>query len=66
VAHFKPCDEQLAASLETGAVLCRPRVVVEVARGTPPAQRTVLGLLLAMDRAPLSARPLAPLPPAGR
>jgi predicted nucleic acid-binding protein len=55
VAHFKQRNEHLAALLEAGSVLCHPHVVVEVACGTPPARRTVLGLLSAMDRAPLAS-----------
>lgn len=52
VAHFKLRNDHLAALLEGGAVLCHPHVVVEVACGTPPARRTVLSLLSAMDPAP--------------
>lgn len=45
VAHFKQRDEQLVALLQAGRVVCHPYVVVEVACGTPPRRRDVVGML---------------------
>lgn len=54
VGHFRQRDEHLVALLEAGFVVCHPYVVVEVACGTPPDRRAVIGLLSALERAPVA------------
>jgi len=54
VGHFKRRDERLVALLEAGRVLCHPCVVVEVACGTPPRRREIIGLLRAMQSVPVA------------
>ena len=52
VGHFKDRNERLVALLEAGMVLCHPHVVVEVACGTPPERRVVIGLLAELESVP--------------
>jgi predicted nucleic acid-binding protein len=54
VGHFKRRDERLVALLEAGGVLCHPCVVVEVACGTPPRRSDIIGLLGALQSAPVA------------
>lgn len=54
VSHFRLAQPPLVALLDAGLVLCHPHVVVEVACGTPPQRRVVIGLLAALDRAPVA------------
>lgn len=54
VAHFRQHNEHLAALLEAGMVVCHPYVVIEVACGTPPERRTVVGLLAELECVPVA------------
>jgi predicted nucleic acid-binding protein len=54
VGHFKQRNDHLVAVLEAGLVVCHPQVVIEVACGTPPRRRQVIGLLRALDGAPVA------------
>ena len=54
IAHFKRQNGALGALLEAGAVLCHPNVLLEVALGTPPQRRAVIGLLSRLDMAPVA------------
>lgn len=54
VAHFKQRDERLVALLEAGRVVCHPYVVVEVACGTPPRRRAIIGMLSELESLPVA------------
>ncbi len=50
VGHFKRRNEHLVALLDAGMVVCHPHVVVEVACGTPPSRRAVVGMLSEIEQ----------------
>lgn len=54
VGHFKQRNDQLVALLEEGAVVCHPYIVGEVACGTPPTRKAVIGLLSELASTPLA------------
>lgn len=54
VGHFKRHEPQLVALLEAGRVVCHPNVVVEVACGTPPNRRALIGMLSELASAPVA------------
>lgn len=54
VAHFKQRDERLVTLLEAGRVVCHPYVVVEVACGTPPRRRAIIGMLAELESVPVA------------
>lgn len=54
VAHFKHRNEQLVELLEREQVVCHPSIVIEVACGTPPNRRAVLGRLAELEAAPVA------------
>lgn len=54
VGHFKQRDDHLVALLEAGAVVCHPYIVGEVACGTPPTRKVVIGLLSELASTPLA------------
>jgi predicted nucleic acid-binding protein len=51
VSHFKQRNEALVQLLEAGMVMCHPNVVIEIACGTPPSRRAVIGMLAALNSA---------------
>ena len=51
VQHFKERNEQLADLLEAGAVICHPYIVTEIACGTPPNRRALIGMLQELESA---------------
>jgi predicted nucleic acid-binding protein len=55
VSHFRQRDARLVALLETGLVVCHPYVVVEVACGTPPRRSDIIGMLAALESAPVAS-----------
>jgi predicted nucleic acid-binding protein len=56
VGHFKQRNDHLVALLEDGAVICHPSVVAEVACGTPPSRKAVIGMLAALESAPVATQ----------
>ena len=54
VGHFKQRNERLVALLEKGRVVCHPCVVTEVACGTPPSRRAIIGMLAELESTPLA------------
>ena len=54
VGHFKQRNERLVALLEAGRVVCHPYVVTEVACGTPPSRRAIIGMLAELESTPLA------------
>ena len=54
VAHFKQCNAPLVSLLDDGLVVCHPHVIVEVACGTPPAQRIVIDMLAELESLPVA------------
>lgn len=56
VGHFKQRNEHLVTLLEAGAVICHPYVVVEVACGTPPSRKAIIGMLAELDSAPIATQ----------
>jgi predicted nucleic acid-binding protein len=56
VGHFKQRNDHLVALLEDGAVVCHPYIVGEVACGTPPTRKAVIGLLAELESAPLATQ----------
>jgi predicted nucleic acid-binding protein len=56
VGHFKQRNDHLVALLEAGGVVCHPYIVGEVACGTPPARKTVIGLLLELESIPVATQ----------
>ena len=56
VGHFKQRNDHLAVLLEDGAVVCHPYVVAEVACGTPPSRKAVIGMLADLVSAPVATQ----------
>jgi len=56
VGHFKQRNEHLVALLEEGAVVCHPYIVGEVACGTPPSRKVVIGLLSELESTPVATQ----------
>ena len=56
VGHFKQRNDHLVALLEEGAVVCHPYIVGELACGTPPTRKAVIGLLSALESAPVATQ----------
>lgn len=56
VGHFKQRNDHLVALLEQGAVVCHPYIVGEVACGTPPTRKAVVGLLSELESAPVATQ----------
>ncbi|MFM2057448.1 MAG: hypothetical protein RLY71_1833 [Pseudomonadota bacterium] len=54
IGHFKQRNEHLVTLLEAGLVVCHPHVVVEVACGTPPSRRAIIGMLAELDSSPVA------------
>lgn len=52
--HFKQRNGQLVALLEAGVVVCHPHIVVEIACGTPPNRRTIIGMLAELESTPVA------------
>lgn len=56
VGHFKQRNEHLVDLLETGLVVCHPYVVAEVACGTPPARKAIIGMLGTLESVPVATQ----------
>ncbi len=56
VGHFKQRNEHLVSLLENGVVICHPYVVAEVACGTPPSRKAIIGMLAELESAPLATQ----------
>lgn len=56
VGHFKLRNDHLVVLLEDGAVICHPYVVAEVACGTPPSRKAIIGMLAALESAPVATQ----------
>ena len=56
VGHFKQRNDHLVALLEDGAVICHPYVVAEVACGTPPGRKAIIGMLAELESAPVATQ----------
>ena len=56
VGHFKSRNDHLVALLEDGAVVCHPCVVAEVACGTPPSRKAIIGMLASLESAPVATQ----------
>ncbi|OGB30865.1 MAG: twitching motility protein PilT [Burkholderiales bacterium RIFCSPLOWO2_12_FULL_61_40] len=56
VGHFKQRNEHLVALLEDGLVVCHPNVVMEVACGTPPSRRAIIGMLAELESTPVATQ----------
>ena len=56
VGHFKQRNDHLVALLEAGVVICHPYIVGEVACGTPPARKAIIGMLSELESAPVAAQ----------
>lgn len=54
VGHFKQRNDLLVALLDAGRVVCHPYVVVEVACGTPPSRRAIIGTLAELEHPPVA------------
>jgi hypothetical protein len=54
VAHFRRRDDHLVTLLEADLVVCHPYVIAEIACGTPPDRRAVIGLLSRLESAPVA------------
>jgi hypothetical protein len=54
VGHFKQRNEQLAELLEAGVVVCHPHIVMEIACGTPPNRRAIIGMLAELESTPVA------------
>lgn len=54
VGHFKQRNEHLVALLKDGVVVCHPNVVMEVACGTPPNRRAIIGMLAELECTPVA------------
>ena len=54
--HFKQRNDHLVALLEEGAVVCHPYIVGEMACGTPPTRKAVIGLLSELESAPVATQ----------
>ena len=56
VGHFKQRNEHLVALLEAGLVVCHPHVVMEVACGTSPNRRAIVGMLGELESTPVATQ----------
>ena len=56
VGHFKQRNEYLVALLEADAVVCHPFIVAEVACGTPPSRKAIIGMLSELETAPVATQ----------
>ena len=56
VGHFKRRNQHLVTLLEDGAVMCHPYVVAEVACGTPPSRKAIIGMLAELESAPVATQ----------
>ena len=56
VGHFKQRNEHLVSLLEDGRVIGHPYVVAEVACGTPPSRRAIIGMLADLESAPIATQ----------
>jgi predicted nucleic acid-binding protein len=56
VAHFKRRNDHLVELLEDGAVICHPYIVGEVACGTPPSRKDIIGMLAELESAPVATQ----------
>jgi|SRR5665647_1211390 len=56
VGHFKQRNDHLVALLEAGVVVCHPYIVGELACGTPPARKAIIGMLSELESAPVAAQ----------
>ena len=56
IGHFKQRNEQVVALLEEGTVLCHPYIVAEVACGTPPSRKAIIGMLAELLSAPVATQ----------
>jgi predicted nucleic acid-binding protein len=56
VGHFKQRNDHLVVLLEDGSVVCHPYVVAEVACGTPPSRKAVIGMLADLVSAPVATQ----------
>ena len=54
VGHFKRRNDHLVALLEDDAVICHPYVVAEIACGTPPRRKAIIGMLAELESAPVA------------
>ena len=56
VSHFKRRNDHLVELLEEGAVICRRYIVGEVACGTPPERKDIIGMLAELESAPVATQ----------
>lgn len=56
VGHFKQRNDHLVALLEEGAVVCHPYIIGEIACGTPPARKAIVGMLSELQSAPVATQ----------
>jgi len=56
VGHFKQRSEHLVALLEADSVVCHPFIVAEVACGTPPNRKAIIGMLSELESAPVASQ----------
>ena len=56
VGHFKRRNQHLVTLLEDGAVMCHPYVVAEVACGTLPSRKSIIGMLAELESAPVATQ----------
>jgi predicted nucleic acid-binding protein len=56
VGHFKRRNDHLVELLEEGAVICHPYIVGEVACGTPPSRKDIIGMLAELESAPVATQ----------
>ena len=56
VSHFKQKNQHLVALLQDGMVVCHPYVVAEIACGTPPNRRAIIGMLAELESAPVATQ----------
>ena len=56
VSHFKLRNEHLVDLLHEGVVICHPYVVGEVACGTSPGRKDIIGMLAEMESAPVATQ----------
>jgi hypothetical protein len=54
VGHFKQRNEHLVSLLEAGLVVCHPYVVAELACGTPPSRKVIIGMLGELESTPVA------------
>jgi predicted nucleic acid-binding protein len=56
VGHFKLRNDHLVELLGDGAVICHPYIVGEVACGTPPSRKDIIGMLAELESAPVATQ----------